>query len=652
MKKTLSENTVLNFICDNPQLTIEAAQPAHNNGKAKNRRFNMVAYTGGMMHVGGWYDPVVVDLKGLTISAQAKPIFLGHEQDIDCLIGQTDSIKIASNQLIATGDILGESDEVKKVLALADKGFKWQASIGARAEKSEVLAEGQAAKVNGREVAGPATVVRKATLGEISFVMLGADQNTEVLVASGKKNKYSDFDRSISMSQNVTEIKTAERDRIAKIEAMCSGLAGEEVLDLKAKAINEEISISDLQAGLLDESKRQNQLKAIEAKLVPHGYVKQDRRGAEDAQVLEAAFLLHINPAVAMKNFSPDILEMAAACKINSIGKLMEAALTFEGRPLPTTSKELIKGGFSTVSMPKLLGGGLQKLIMDAFHQASQTWRLFGKIRPLNDYKSTNVLRPNYNINLDELGDTGEVKSGRIQEDEFSALKIGTYSKLLRFGYQAAVNDDMSVFSDIPAGMGAAAARKVSDLVWGIILANAGSFFNASPTGYAANYVAGTTTALSVDSLGVAYLKMRKQTDSNGQVIDLMPRCIAVPPELEVTARAILNSQLLQRYVSSSADNLATGNPFANMKELTLAVESRLSNALYTGYSTAAWYLFAGPQDAPVNVGFLGGNESPNIEYFSPASEADYLAHAWRVTLDFGASLGDPRAAVKMKGVA
>jgi len=47
------------------------------------------------------------------------------------------------------------------------------------------IPEGKTAKANGRDHQGPVYIARKSTLGEVSFVALGADDNTEARVAAG-----------------------------------------------------------------------------------------------------------------------------------------------------------------------------------------------------------------------------------------------------------------------------------------------------------------------------------------------------------------------------------------------------------------------------------------------------------------------------------
>ncbi len=142
----------------------------------------MVAYTGGPMRIAGWRYPVVVDLAGMAIPSQNRPIRFGH--DMQSGVGHTDAIEIEGGQLIAAGVVSRDTAAAKEIVVSARNGFPWQASIGAAVEEFEFIKENQRVMVNGREFAGPVNVVRKATLGEISFVDLGADGQTSAEVAA------------------------------------------------------------------------------------------------------------------------------------------------------------------------------------------------------------------------------------------------------------------------------------------------------------------------------------------------------------------------------------------------------------------------------------------------------------------------------------
>ncbi|MCC7407743.1 MAG: hypothetical protein IT442_06700, partial [Phycisphaeraceae bacterium] len=167
-------------------------------------RFSMVAYTGGAMRLAGWKFPVVVDLAGMNIPSQLRPIRVGH--NTDQRVGHSTAIRIengpSGGQLVAGGVVSCTGRTAQEVVADARNGFPWQASIGAAVEEFEFTPEGRTVVVNGREFAGPVNVVRRSTLGEISFVDLGADGNTSARVAASAKKESQNMDGQDPKNQN------------------------------------------------------------------------------------------------------------------------------------------------------------------------------------------------------------------------------------------------------------------------------------------------------------------------------------------------------------------------------------------------------------------------------------------------------------------
>ncbi|MFN6205629.1 MAG: hypothetical protein ACK49R_04210, partial [Planctomycetota bacterium] len=92
-------------------------------------RFRMVAYTGGPMRVGGWRHPVIIDLAGLAIPSQARPIRFGHDPLSG--VGHTDAIRVEDGQLVASGVVSRDTPAAREVVTSSRNGFPWQASVGA-----------------------------------------------------------------------------------------------------------------------------------------------------------------------------------------------------------------------------------------------------------------------------------------------------------------------------------------------------------------------------------------------------------------------------------------------------------------------------------------------------------------------------------------
>ena len=131
--------------------------------------------------------------------------------------------------------------------------------------------------------------------------------------------------------------------------------------------------------------------------------------------------------------------------------------------------------------------------------------------------------------------------------------------------------------------------------------------------------LAGSGGAITLNSLAAARLAMRKQAGLAGRPINVTPKYIIVPPELETTAEM----QLAAIQATTSGDV----NPFSN--KLQILVEARLSDP-------ARWYVAADPMAVEgLEYSYLQGEEGPQIDSRA-GFEVDGIE--FKVRLDFGAA--------------
>lgn len=164
------------------EIQAEAAPAA--DGKTPLKKFSMTAYTGGAINV-GFGMPVVVDLEGMSVPRQANPVLKAH--DPTDIVGHTDKVEISAQRLKVSGSISNVGESAAEVKARAAEGFPWQVSMGASVQSREYVDAGKTVMVNGRNFSGPLMVARKTTLGEVSLVAIGADQNTSATIAASAK---------------------------------------------------------------------------------------------------------------------------------------------------------------------------------------------------------------------------------------------------------------------------------------------------------------------------------------------------------------------------------------------------------------------------------------------------------------------------------
>lgn len=169
-------------------LEIEAADNAD---PARQRRFSMLAYDGGPLRLPNYQYPLYVDLTGLDLSNQVRPVLLDHQRDSEHIVGQTEHIAATETELTAEGPVIGKSPAVLRAIQANDDGFRWKASIGASPiVKPTLVPAGSTYTVNGRVISGPAYVSTKTRLGEISFVVIGASEMSAAQIAASAAGDF------------------------------------------------------------------------------------------------------------------------------------------------------------------------------------------------------------------------------------------------------------------------------------------------------------------------------------------------------------------------------------------------------------------------------------------------------------------------------
>lgn len=162
-------------------VTLTAAEGDGEGQGRRLRRFQMNAYNGGAMLPRFYYLPVVVDLEGLTVPSQTRPILRDHNPAQ--IVGHTDQITVTASVDVA-GVISAANEHAGEVIESGDNGFPWQSSIGLYVARMAFVDEEEEVEVNGQTFAGPILVARETTLKEVSFVALGADDTTSATIAA------------------------------------------------------------------------------------------------------------------------------------------------------------------------------------------------------------------------------------------------------------------------------------------------------------------------------------------------------------------------------------------------------------------------------------------------------------------------------------
>jgi phage major head subunit gpT-like protein len=614
-------------------------------------RFNMVAYTGGSMRLAEWKYPVVVDLAGLAIPSQNRPIRVGH--NTDRLVGHTNAIAQESGRLVASGVLSIPGPDADRVVAGSRNGFPWQASIGARVDQFEFVKEGQVATANGREFAGPVVIVRKSTLGEISFVDLGADGNTSASVAASAQEtstmttatNSTDNLAATAAADAVTAVRTATANEAKRIAAIRKVFDGKHP-DIEAQAIEEGWDATRAELEYL-------RVKRPAAPTVSGGH-----GGLPSADVIEAALCKTLRTPNREKLFSEQTLE-AVDKRFNGLGLqelvvMAAQANGYTGRlaihreTLPAIFRAAfgpVQAAFSTLSLPGIFSNVANKELLAGFQEEDQTWREVSTVKTVSDFKQITSYRMLDDMEYEELPPGGEMKHGKFSEESYTR-QVRTYAKMFSLNREDLINDDLSAFEDIRTRLGGGAARKFNNVFWTRFLDNA-TFFTAGR----GNYITGATTALDINGTGLqaGILAFRKLKSPDGKRVGGAPVLLLVPPELQFIAQRLYQSTTVNTGGASANDSVPNDNIHAG--KYRPVVCDWLSDAAFTGQSAKAWYLFrAAAILASVVVSFLDGVQTPTVDM----AEADFnqLGVQFRGYHDFGVDFAEWLAGIKVKGEA
>lgn len=285
------------------------------------RTFKGVANSGKPFGYGGY--PTVVDLAELSHKASV-PVLLEHSP---LKMAGVCSLSVTAEGLIAEGSLLS-NEFGTQIAEAADQGFPWEMSVYAQAESYEELAAGAVLSVNGNEVTGPAVILRRCTIREVSFTAIGVDSETEAVVLSDGSPLPDIFKQPLELSMTPDEKKAFD-----ELKA--------EVDTLKAEKAEAEKKLKEAEAAA-----KKNQVKA---KLSAAGFKETEDGKFEGLSDATMTVLLSADIAAAEAMIA-DLTPKAAPSAV-------PPALFSEGAGSGKPEETAAEGKFSIASRKGSLGG-------------------------------------------------------------------------------------------------------------------------------------------------------------------------------------------------------------------------------------------------------------------------------------------------------
>lgn len=449
------------------------------------------------------------------------------------------------------------------------------------------------------------------------------------------KNRSADDDEKLSAADVAKATLSAERLRVAQLKELASDDVPTELLE---KAIADGLSVGD--AGpLFIKSIRDARPPAVSVG-VNHADELQD--------VLSDALML------SESDHGLSDQQISRAKQFSGIGlhDMARIAVGRNGGIVPHIADKLLATAITTGTFTNALGNTINRSLARGYSEFESTFRKWAGKRLVKDFRTQTDIRLGEFAAMEKINDAGEIPHDTFEESTES-YSADTYGKQFNLTRKTFINDDLGVFTTAPAKLGRAMARNIDQIGYDLLISASGvgptmnedskALFHASHD--TSNYSTGGGSAL--DSTGMATAKKLMRKVKHGDVnINVVPRFLLVPPELEDTAMTLVHSRELMAKDMAASANKVQGTKNIHFGTLIPVVEPRLSDA--TNGATA-WYLIASQaQVEHLVVVFLRGREKPTLERNDPAG---VLGIGWQGYHDVGVAAVDWRGIERNKGV-
>ena len=558
--------------------------------------------------------------------------------DRDAVVGHIEKVWLEDNRGKAL--VRFDTDEQSEtIFQKVQSGTLQGVSVGYAIYRYEVLEDEDTKSTNGR-FNGPAYVVTDWEPLEISIVSVPADPT--VGVGRSAEEIHTSIDTQEDNTRmdpkeilNNEEVKSTEpvetgitqadlqkameqeRKRTSEITALFRDFDVEGA----DEAIVMGVSVVEARAMVMDQLRARN--KGVS---VTMGEAESDkfRAAAQDAVLMAAG--------IPVADAAPGANELRG----HSLVELARESLQREGLQANFgDNMELARQAINSTSIfPAIMSNLANKSVMTGFNEAETTFQIWAGKGSNRDFKEAARVALSEAGNLELVPEGGQFPHDSLGEAA-ARTKVATYGKLFSLTRQAIINDDLGLFSKIATKYGSAAKRLVNKMVYAQLTGNVKMQDNIALFDTKHGNVAGTGEALSVKAIAKAITAMRRQKGITGDAtLNITPKYLVVPPELEMTAYQIVNS-------TAAVDGVNSGvvNPYKG--RFVVVADAELTDP-------DAWYLVAdASQHDTIEVTYLNGVETPRLE---TRQGFDVDGIEYKVAFDCGVSALDFRGVFKNAG--
>lgn len=617
------------------------------------RSLEVVCATENRVRVFDWerYEPIdeILLMSGCRIPENRQvPLLDTHSRySTSSVIGSCRDLRVSNGELLGRS-YFADDPGVESTWGKVRDGHITDVSVGYSIDEAAWVPDGELAIIDGRTYEGPVRLVTRWTIKELSVCPIGADEfakaraeaqgagrekpgqtpmaegNPEPQIKDNAMDKrlraflegrglpttatedeawehFRKLDIQTTPADAADVVKQAitdERERFAEISAMGARF---DCTELATEMISTGVTVDQARAKVLAhvEEQRRTAPAPEPGFRIATGADERDkfRSAAEDAILIRAGVARLVEkPAAGAHDLTG-----------YSLREMARHALMLANQPVGGNVMEMLGRAMTTGDLPNILANVANKSLFAGYETAPETWATWCDTGSAPDFKANTIAMLGEADSLDQVTEEQPYRYG-VMADAKETFTLATYGKLFAITRQTLINDDLGALTSVPMAHGEAAARKVGDLPYAVLTANAamrdGVALFASGHGNV-----GTSANIGEGSIAEAIKLMKLQKDLQAKRrLNIRAEYLIAPVTLEGASEIFFSST---NFSAGAANTTAVGstriNPYAGNR-FTRVYDARLDDT-----STAVWYL-AGPKGKTITVFFLNGQQLPYME--------------------------------------
>jgi len=581
--------------------------------------------------------------------SRSIPLLNTHNRfDIDSILGSVRDLRTENGSVVGTAYF---SEEAKSAFTKVEEGHITDVSAGYYEKNVTLLKRGEETTIGKKKYEGPLRIVTRWELKEASLAPIGVDPNSKIRSKGGEimdqKLQLREFLETKGLDPNATDEEAWEflqRMDIQKTETTESSQKTEEKTNERTEKSSErkEDTAEMIRKAAEEEKKRCAEITAWCERTgmsdrAQHyikkgwtiGQVTEDlldqrmkeespqvrfqmgaeanekfRAAATDAILLRAIGISEYLEEI--KNPAPGALDLRGY----SLKEIARECLRLNNKRSGGHVLEMVGRAMTSSDFPYILADSARKALFVGFDTAEETWETWCGVGEVSDFKAHTLVRASEADDLDEINEKQEYTYGDRTEAK-ETYQITTYGKLFAITRQAIINDDLNALTDVPASHGESAARKIGDLPYAVLTANA-AMGDGTALFDSTHFNVGTTGAPSVTTIAEAEKLMGTQKDLRGlRRLNIRPVYFIGPWALKGATEVFFRSERFAAEGTPGTPDEAYATTRANPYSGDVFV--RVYDARLDASSVAKWYM-AARKGKSINVYFLNGVRRPYLE--------------------------------------